>query len=125
MRISTSETGLRNPIAPGSQAEQVGRLLLAGALVLLLPLIPFGAYVLYPFVILTTWFHEMAHGLAAMLVGWDFQRLVILPDGSVDPWHSLALVEPLTPLQQALNLTPVFIDGAPSLPAAQALAARH
>lgn len=73
---------MRNPIAPGSQAEQVGRLLLAGALVLFLPLIPFGAYVLYPFVILTTWFHEMAHGLAAMLVGWDFQRLVILPDGS-------------------------------------------
>jgi hypothetical protein len=73
---------LKNPIAPGSQAEQVGRLLLAGALVLFLPLIPFGAYLLYPFVILTTWFHEMAHGLAAMLVGWDFQRLVILPDGS-------------------------------------------
>ena len=40
---------------------------------------------------------------------------MVLPDGSVDPWHSLALVEPLTPLQQALNLTPVFIDGAPSL----------
>ena len=73
---------MKNPIAPGSQAEQVGRLLLAGALVLFLPLLPLGNFVLYPFVILTTWFHEMAHGLAAMLVGWDFQRLVILPDGS-------------------------------------------
>lgn len=73
---------MRNPIAPGSQAEQVGRLLLAGALVLFLPLLPFGTFLLYPFVILTTWFHEMAHGLAAMLVGWDFQRLVIFPDGS-------------------------------------------
>jgi hypothetical protein len=36
---------------------------------------------------------------------------VVLPDGSVDPWHSLALTEPLTSLQTALNLTPVFIDG--------------
>ena len=56
--------------------------MLAGALVLFLPLLPFGTFLLYPFVILTTWFHEMAHGLAALLVGWDFQRLVIFPDGS-------------------------------------------
>ena len=73
---------MRRPIAPGSQAEQVGRLLLAAALVLFLPLLPLGTFAIYPFVILTTWFHEMAHGLAAMLVGWDFQRLMILPDGS-------------------------------------------
>lgn len=73
---------MSRPIAPGSQAEQVGRLLLAGALVLFLPLLPLGNFVIYPFVILTTWFHEMAHGLAALLMGWDFQRLVILPDGS-------------------------------------------
>ena len=36
---------------------------------------------------------------------------VVLPDGSVDPWHSPALVEPISPLQKALNLTPVLIDG--------------
>jgi hypothetical protein len=37
---------------------------------------------------------------------------VILPDGSNDPWHSLALIEPLSPLQHSLELIPVMIDGA-------------
>ena len=35
---------------------------------------------------------------------------VILPDGSVDPWHSLALTQP-SQEQLALGLTPVIIDG--------------
>jgi hypothetical protein len=35
---------------------------------------------------------------------------VILPDGSVDPWHSLALTQPSTD-QLSLGLTPVIIDG--------------
>ncbi|MCB2065794.1 MAG: M50 family metallopeptidase [Erythrobacter sp.] len=69
-------------VRPQSQEEQVGRLVLAGALVLFLPALPFGGYLLYPFTILTTWFHEMGHGLAAMATGNDFQQLVILPDGS-------------------------------------------
>lgn len=41
-----------------------------------------GSLMLYPFTILATWFHEMGHGLAAMAVGYDFQRLEIYPDGS-------------------------------------------
>lgn len=41
-----------------------------------------GSLVLYPFTILATWFHEMGHGLAAMLVGSDFDHLVIHADGS-------------------------------------------
>ena len=41
-----------------------------------------GGYILYPFTILATWFHEMGHGLAAMLAGWQFQRLEIYSDGS-------------------------------------------
>lgn len=40
------------------------------------------AIVLYPFTLLATWFHEMGHGIAGMLVGADFVSLVILPDGS-------------------------------------------
>lgn len=40
------------------------------------------AIVLYPFTLLATWFHEMGHGLAGMMVGADFVSLVILPDGS-------------------------------------------
>lgn len=42
----------------------------------------FGSLLLYPFTILATWFHEMGHGVAAMLTGSSFERLLIFPDGS-------------------------------------------
>ena len=70
------------PVAPGSPAEQLGRLFLAGVLVVFLPQLPLGNFLVYPFTILTTWFHEMGHGLTAMLLGNDFHRLVIFPSGS-------------------------------------------
>ena len=41
-----------------------------------------GSLLLYPFTILATWFHEMGHGLAAMLTGRGFERLQIFADGS-------------------------------------------
>lgn len=44
--------------------------------------LPFGNYIVYPFTILATWFHEMGHGLTAMLTGGRFEKLIILPDGS-------------------------------------------
>lgn len=65
-----------------TQQQQVGQLIIAGALVIFLPQLPLGNYLLYPFTILTTWFHEMGHGLAALTLGWEFERLVLLPDGS-------------------------------------------
>lgn len=43
---------------------------------------PFGDTLLYPFTILATWFHEMGHGLAALLTGNKFDRLLIYADGS-------------------------------------------
>ncbi|MGB3796796.1 MAG: M50 family metallopeptidase [Alteraurantiacibacter sp.] len=69
-------------VRPGSQEEQVGRLILAGVLVLFLPALPFGNYLIWPFVILTTWFHEMGHGLTALVTGNAFDLLVINADGS-------------------------------------------
>lgn len=42
----------------------------------------FGKAAMYPFTILSTWFHEMAHGLAALLLGGSFEKLVLLPNGS-------------------------------------------
>ncbi len=69
-------------VKPGSQAEQVGRLVLAGFIVIALPSLPLGTYLIYPFAILTTWFHEMGHGLTAMMLGQEFQRLMIFPNGS-------------------------------------------
>ena len=69
-------------VTPGSQGEAIGRLAVAGIVVMMLPALPFGAFLAYPFFILTTWFHEMGHGLTALLLGQDFQQLVIFPDGS-------------------------------------------
>ncbi|GGD60096.1 M50 family peptidase [Erythrobacter arachoides] len=69
-------------VRPGSQEEQVGRLILAAVVVTALPNVPVLGYAFYPFAILVTWFHEMGHGLTGLLLGFDFHRLVILPDGS-------------------------------------------
>jgi hypothetical protein len=50
--------------------------------VVMLPALPFGNYLIYPFVILTTWFHEMGHGLTAMATGQEFRQLMIYASGS-------------------------------------------
>ena len=50
--------------------------------VVMLPSLPFGNYLIYPFVILTTWFHEMGHGLTALASGQDFRQLMIFATGS-------------------------------------------
>ncbi|MGF1491347.1 MAG: M50 family metallopeptidase [Microcoleaceae cyanobacterium] len=47
-----------------------------------------GNYILYPFSILATWFHEMGHVLTALFVGGNFQKLVIFPSGSGYAIHS-------------------------------------
>jgi hypothetical protein len=44
--------------------------------------VPGGDYILYPFTILATWFHEMGHGLMALLLGGDFKKLEIFSNGS-------------------------------------------
>ncbi|MDR9898149.1 M50 family metallopeptidase [Aetokthonos hydrillicola Thurmond2011] len=62
--------------------------------------IPAGHYILYPFTILATWFHEMGHGLAAILLGGQFQQLRIFPDGSGVAYHSGGLF--LGPIGRAI-----------------------
>jgi hypothetical protein len=69
-------------VKPGSQGEAIGRLVVAGLVVAMLPALPFGEYLAYPFFILTTWFHEMGHGLTALALGQHFEQLVIFPNGS-------------------------------------------
>jgi len=39
-------------------------------------------YILYPFMIFSTWVHESCHGLAALLVGGGVQELFVYKDGS-------------------------------------------
>lgn len=52
----------------------------AVGLSLALFLIPGGRMALYPFALLSTWAHEMGHGLTALLVGGEFSHLVLFPD---------------------------------------------
>ncbi|MEO1489376.1 MAG: M50 family metallopeptidase [Pseudomonadota bacterium] len=73
---------MQSMVKPGSQGEQVGRLFLAAVVVIALPALPFGTYLIYPFVILTTWFHEMGHGMTALLMGQQFERLQLFANGS-------------------------------------------
>jgi hypothetical protein len=49
---------------------------------LLLWSLPFGGFVLYPFKLLSTWVHEMSHGLVMLLTGAGFSRLEIFRDTS-------------------------------------------
>ncbi len=73
---------MQSMVEAGSQAEEVGRLIVAAIIVLALPSLPLGNYLVYPFTILTTWFHEMGHGLAAIAMGQSFDSLLIYANGS-------------------------------------------
>ncbi|MEH2315381.1 MAG: M50 family metallopeptidase [Nostoc sp.] len=64
--------------------------------------IPGGDYILYPFTILATWFHEMGHGLMALLLGGQFQKLQIFSNGSgVATYGIRPLLGPLGPAMVA------------------------
>ena len=65
-----------------SPREEITMLVVLALVTILLWHSPYGGYLLYPFTILSTWFHEMGHGLAAMAFGNDFERLVIFANGS-------------------------------------------
>jgi hypothetical protein len=63
-------------------------LMVSGLLTVFLWQIPFGNYFLYPFTILATWFHEMGHGMTALLLGGHFHHLEIFSNGSGVAYHS-------------------------------------
>lgn len=50
---------------------------IAVVLSLVLPRLPYGRNLLYPFALLATWAHELGHGITALLAGGSFKRLVI------------------------------------------------
>lgn len=62
--------------------ENDRRLLRAIAAIVLLLNIPYGRYILYPFMIFSTWIHESCHGMAALLVGGKVEWLNIYENGS-------------------------------------------
>ncbi|HEY5721731.1 MAG TPA: M50 family metallopeptidase [Allosphingosinicella sp.] len=69
-------------LADQDQKRRAALLLGIAAASILLWQTALGSLLLYPFTILATWFHEMGHGIAAMLTGRGFERLLIFADGS-------------------------------------------
>jgi hypothetical protein len=49
--------------------------------------LPYGAYALYPFKLVSTWLHELGHGTMAAMLGGDFERMVVRADTSGTAYH--------------------------------------
>lgn len=48
------------------------------------PSVPFGEFVIYPFALLSTWAHELGHGVTALLWGGEIKYLVLLTGPRLD-----------------------------------------
>jgi hypothetical protein len=90
---------------PNSHYAQMGVIWLIAAAVATVVLwqMPWGNYILYPFTILATWFHEMGHGLSAIALGGNFKKLLIFSNGSGLAYHDGPLF--LGPVGRALVAT--------------------
>ena len=58
------------------------RLVLGGAALALIWQLPYGQMALYPLSLLATFTHEMGHGLSALLLGQQFEQMLLYADGS-------------------------------------------
>ncbi|VXD22444.1 M50 family metallopeptidase [Planktothrix paucivesiculata] len=76
----------------GLSSSKIGLtwLIVAAIVTIILWQFPWGSYILYPFSILATWFHEMGHGLTAILLGGNFYKLLMFPDGSGIAYNSVS-----------------------------------
>lgn len=72
------------PQAPDQVAASRARRVLLATIVITgaLYVLPGGQLIGYPLLLLSTYVHEMAHGLAAILVGGRFESLQVFADGS-------------------------------------------
>lgn len=57
-------------------------LALAVAATVMLYVVPFGYYIAYPLVLISTFVHEMGHAIAGILVGARFDEFVMYSDAS-------------------------------------------
>lgn len=73
-----------SPARRGLSPRERTRLMfgLSVAITLILYWIPYGQLLIYPLLLLSTLAHEMGHGLAAELVGGDFEQFLMWMDGS-------------------------------------------
>ena len=63
-------------------SDSPGLLVLAATAIVIGWQVPYGPQALYPLTLLATFAHEMGHGLTALLVGGEFDRLFLHVDGS-------------------------------------------
>ncbi|MDJ0732787.1 MAG: M50 family metallopeptidase [Nostocaceae cyanobacterium] len=89
-----------NEAPPVIERMGITWLMVAAIVTILLWQVPAGDYILYPFTILATWFHEMGHGLAALILGGNFQQLKIFANGSGQAFYSGSLF--LGPIGRAI-----------------------
>lgn len=72
--------GANDPNVPRGRGRLAAAFWGAVALSVALSLVPYGRYALYPFAVLSTWAHELGHGVTALLVGGEFDRLELYAD---------------------------------------------
>lgn len=65
-----------------SNSRALGLLLLAAAVFFVLSRIPYGNLIQWPFVIITTFIHEMGHGLTAIATGGSLVKIEVFRNGS-------------------------------------------
>lgn len=63
-------------------------LVASAAITLGLYLVPYGGYVVYPLLLISTLVHELGHGVAAVLAGGDFLEFKMWSDGSGVAYHT-------------------------------------
>jgi hypothetical protein len=73
--VSVSDASPR----PTSRGALVGALI---AYFVIKAFVPFGSVLLYPLSLLSTWVHEMGHGIAALACGGSFASLDVFANGS-------------------------------------------
>ncbi len=93
---------LANEAPPEVERMGLTWLITAAIATIILWQVPIGEYILYPFTILATWFHEMSHGLMALILGGNFQQLLIFSNGSGVASYSYSGSLLLGPLGRAL-----------------------
>ena len=70
-------------LLPAKASERARVLfLIAVVATAVIPHVPYGVYVAWPLVLLSTLAHELGHGFTALVVGGQFQSFRMWPDGS-------------------------------------------
>ena len=82
------DTALLNTDPSAQKGKGIAFFVLGLVACIVLMQFSFGQKRLYPFHILSTWFHEMGHGLTAKVLGGEFHQLELMASGAGLATHS-------------------------------------